>query len=100
MNGTRATGGLRAQRGGLGPVRTAVACATLACLVLTGASCAPAQPSPGGSGAPERTGAPRVDEPLAPQGHCAYTGATLTHAPAVARGAPPGTAPRARPGGA
>ncbi|AWL32095.1 hypothetical protein ACFWQ9_07045 [Streptomyces albidoflavus] len=80
MNGTRATGGVRAQRGGLGPVRTAVACATLACLVLTGASCAPAQPSPGGSGAPERTGAPRVDEPLATEAKTAYPCASLTDA--------------------
>ncbi|MGC5624484.1 DUF3558 domain-containing protein [Streptomyces albidoflavus] len=95
MNGTRATGGVRAQRGGLGPVRTAVACATLACLVLTGASCAPAQPSPGGSGAPERTGAPRVDKPLATEAKRAYPCASLTDAQAVAAGAQPGTEHRA-----
>ncbi|PAX84582.1 hypothetical protein CLM85_03045 [Streptomyces albidoflavus] len=88
MNGTRATGCVRAKRGG--PVRTAVAC-----LVLTGASCSPAQPSPGGSGAPERTGAPRVDEPLAIEAKRAYPCASLTDAQAVAAGAPPGTEHRA-----
>lgn len=89
MNGTRATGGVRAKRGG--PARTAVACAALACLVLTGASCSPAQPSPGGPGAPERTGAPRVDDPLATEAKRAYPCASLTDAQAVAAGAPPGT---------
>ncbi|MFF8567603.1 DUF3558 domain-containing protein [Streptomyces albidoflavus] len=93
MNGARATGGVRAKRGG--PARTAVACAALVCLVLTGAACSPAQPSPGSSGAPERTGAPRVDDPLATEAKRAYPCASLTDAQAVAAGAQPGTEHRA-----
>ncbi|MFD4989673.1 DUF3558 domain-containing protein [Streptomyces sp. NPDC058374] len=93
MDGTRATGGVRAKSGG--PVRTTVACAALACLVLTGASCSPAQPSSGGSGAPERTGPPRVNDPLATGAKRAYPCASLTDAQAVAAGSPPGTEHRA-----